>query len=283
VKDKRISAAVLAPLQDALTAAYWYKSQLRTFLNAATGEPQLMAQLDWSQYKRFIVRELVEKLAADQHKYFDTLFSLLLATADIGDPKHLKKLDDNGEQYREAVEALETLNLHVAKYRQLQSESEEIKRRQRVDRELAAQRQVTSEKLCKLKDDFLALHKLDPQTRGYKLEEVLNNLFRLHEINAKGPFRILGEQIDGAFTFEGTEFLLEAKWQKELSTTSDIDIFFGKVERKLDNTLGMFFSMSGFQKNALSLAGRGKRPALLLADGADLMLVLEGHLDLHEP
>jgi hypothetical protein len=32
------------------------------------------------------------------------------------------------------------------------------------------------------------------------------------DIEAKGSFRLEGEQIDGAFTFENAEYILEAKW-----------------------------------------------------------------------
>ena len=72
---------------------------------------------------------------------------------------------------------------------------------------------------------------------------------------------------------------MEAKWQAKLSTTGDLDTFGGKVRRKLDNTLGLFVSMSGFQPNAIELAGKEGRPAVILADGSDLMLVLDDKID----
>lgn len=50
-----MSPAVLVPLQDALATAYWYKTDLRAFLRSATGEPDLIAQLDWTDFKRNIV------------------------------------------------------------------------------------------------------------------------------------------------------------------------------------------------------------------------------------
>ena len=93
---KRVSPAVLVPLQEALATAYWFKNDLRAFLRSATGEPELIAQLDWGgSYKRAIVRQLVTPLADNQHRYFDTLVALILATAEI-DPSSLKRLDDGG-------------------------------------------------------------------------------------------------------------------------------------------------------------------------------------------
>ena len=58
-------------------------------------------------------------------------------------------------------------------------------------------------------------------------------LLAVYDIEAKGPFRIVGEQIDGAFTLEGTEYLLEAKWQREKTAGSDLAVFGSKIQGKL--------------------------------------------------
>lgn len=130
--------------------------------------------------------------------------------------------------------------------------------------------------------EFVAMHSQEPQARGYALEGLLNRLFHLYDIDVKGSFRIKGEQIDGAFTFEGTDYIIEAKWRRELSTTEDLSAFAGKVRRKLDNTLGLFLSISGFQPNAIELSGDGGRRMLLLAEGYDLAMVLDGRIRFDE-
>src|SRR3712207_5234732 len=91
---KRISPAVLYPLKEALTHAYWFKPDLRAFLASTLGNRELVAQLDWGRYKRMVVSQLVDTLATDQHRYFNDLLNLMLSTADIPDPTHLKRLDD---------------------------------------------------------------------------------------------------------------------------------------------------------------------------------------------
>ena len=53
----------------------------------------------------------------------------------------------------------------------------------------------------------------DFQARGYALEKLLNDLFLLYDLAPKSSFKITGEQIDGAFTFNNDEYLLEAKWR----------------------------------------------------------------------
>ena len=67
----------------------------------------------------------------------------------------------------------------------------------------------------------------------------------------KSSFKIIGEQIDGAFTFDGTDFLLEAKWQKEPIPASELYAFGGKITNKLKNTLGLFISIDGFSKDGI--------------------------------
>ena len=111
--------------------------------------------------------------------------------------------------------------------------------------------------------------------------DLLNSLFNMYDIDAKGPFRVAGEQIDGAFTFEDTEFLLEAKWRSEKTAASDLDTFAGKIGRRLDNTLGMFLSMNGYHDTAESLHSQA-RAVMILMDGADLSAVVEGRISMPE-
>lgn len=279
---KRVSPAVLVPLQEALATAYWFKNDLRAFLRSATGEPELITQLDWGgSYKRAIVRQLVTTLADNQHRYFDTLVALILATAEI-DPSSLKRLDDGAAKYESAIAALRVLQDMVGPYRAMRSEAEAAAQRRRLDQERAEQKQALARETSELNAEFISMHSQQAQARGYALENLLNRLFALYDIDVKGPFRIQGEQIDGAFTFEGTDYLLEAKWTQELSTTSDLSIFAEKVRRKLDNTLGLFLSISGFQPNAVALSGEGGRRLLLLAEGYDLAMVLDGKILLDE-
>jgi hypothetical protein len=265
-------------LKEALVLAFWYKKDLRAFLTSCLGRGELVAHLDWTDYKRAIVAHLVDSLAADQHRHFDDLLTLILATADITDPGHLKRIEDGARKYADAVAALKTLRDLVEPYRRLRSEEEEAVRRREADRAQAEMQRAINEKLAELRTSFYEMVKLPAQPRGYALEKFLNGLFALFDIDAKSPFRISGEQIDGAFTFEG-EFLLEAKWQDAKTPVADLDSFAGKVGRKLDNTLGLFLSMNGFQDSAIEVHSRG-RPVMFLMDGSDLSAVIEGRISL---
>jgi multidrug resistance efflux pump len=142
---RRINPAALHALKEALILAFWYKKDPRGFLTACLGRGELIAHLDWTDYKRAIVAQLVDSLAADQHRHFDDLLTLILATADITDPSHLKRLEDGERKYAEAVAALKTLRKLVEPYRQLRSDEEEANRRREADRAQAEMQRAVNE------------------------------------------------------------------------------------------------------------------------------------------
>jgi hypothetical protein len=280
--SKRINAVVVQPLKEALSLVFWYKNDLRAYLSIVLPDVALVSLLDWNEVKRSIVARLVDTMAGNQAKYFDELLTLILATADITDPNHLKHVDDGDHKYRQAVDALTTLRSLVEPYRALRTESEETLRRQQEEEARAAIRRDIRIKLGEFRDLLLELARQeDHQARGYALERLLNQLFALFDIDAKASFKIVGEQIDGAFTFEGTEYLFEAKWTKDRVGVADLDSFAGKIGRKLENTLGLFLAVNGFQDSVLTTYSQN-RPRLFLMDGSDLSAVLEDRIGLLE-
>jgi len=112
----------------------------------------------------------------------------------------------------------------------------------------------------------------DPRKRGYALESFLRDLFVLFDLNPRAAFRTQGEQIDGAFELDGTNFLLEAKWHASLTARVDLDAFSSKIADKIENTLGLFVSINGYEPMAVQKHS-GKGTAMILMDGVDLFAV----------
>ena len=136
------------------------------------------------------------------------------------------------------------------------------------------------DKLEKLTKEYIELlGSREPQRRGYRLEKIIRELFELFDLDPRASFKIVGEQIDGAFTFDATDYLLEGKWQQEPVAAADLDVLAGKLGRKLDNTLGLFLSINGFSEDGVKAHSSGRR-LMLLVDGSDLMAILEGRIDL---
>ena len=126
----------------------------------------------------------------------------------------------------------------------------------------------------------MELLKADVQKRGYQLEKLLRDLFELFDLDPKASFKIIGEQIDGAFTFDGIDYLSRPAEAGQVDPGA-LDRFDGKIRRKLENTLGLFVAINGFSETAVGTHSGG-RPTMILMDGADLWAVLEARIPLTE-
>ena len=122
-------------------------------------------------------------------------------------------------------------------------------------------------RLIALRNDLLGLEPLAAQTRGYALEALLKELFNVYGLEAREPFRLRGEQIDGSFVLQGEVYLVEAKWQAAPTAAADLHTFHGKLEQKAAWARGLFVSNSGFTEDGLAAFGRGKR--VIGMDGLD--------------
>lgn len=85
-------------------------------------------------------------------------------------------------------------------------------------------------KLLALRNDLIGFAQLAPQARGYAFETLLRDLFNVFGLQAREPFRLKGEQIDGSFILQGETYLIEAKWQAAPTGVADLHTFHGKLE-----------------------------------------------------
>ena len=134
-------------------------------------------------------------------------------------------------------------------------------------------------RLLDLRSDLLGFTQLTAQKRGYAFEALLRDLFNVFGLEAREPFRLKGEQIDGSFLLQGETYLVEAKWQDAQTGVADLHTFHGKVEQKAAWTRGLFLSHSGFTEEGLAAFGRGKK--VICMDGLDLYETLSRELPLN--
>lgn len=279
---KRVSQGALGALKDALAVVYWYKPDFETFVRGSVSRPEILTRLNFQEPKRRVAGELVEHLAADQARYFDDLLSLMgeLVAFDDDFP-HLARLDDGKAKVASARAAVGSLRKYYDGHATIVAQREEAAERRERHKAEGARTRADCEKLDELRSTTSALFEVDPQRRGYELEKVLRELFDLFDLDAKSAFKISGEQIDGAFTFEGIDYLLEARWQADLVEPAALDVFDGKIRRKLENTLGLFIAINGFAETAVRNHSRA-RPTMILMEGADLWAVLESRIPLSD-
>lgn len=117
------------------------------------------------------------------------------------------------------------------------------------------------------------------QAAGQALNSLLSDLFGHFDLHPTEAFRVVGEEIDGAFVFEGESYLVEAKWTKPQTQVQPLYAFDGKVERKSHYTRGLFISINGYTEDALAAYEKGS-PRSVLIDGAHLFRVLSGAMSL---
>lgn len=120
-----------------------------------------------------------------------------------------------------------------------------------------------------LEERFLALYEMsdEPQARGRHFETLLTDLFNAWGMDARGGFRVVGEQIDGSVQHGNDTYLLEAKWHRAKTDATTLHGFQGKVSERPEWTRGLFVSFSGFTEVGLQAFTARK---IILADGMDI-------------
>jgi hypothetical protein len=215
--NKKISPQAILALKEALSVIFWKKEDLRDFIKLTLTDSAILGTINWELTKREAVKELIERMSNRTDIFKDDLMNLLLAVTDITDFSHLKFWDEDGSKTIKAKEAVEKLRVQTKGYIQITKEQEEAQKRRAATEKKIKKNKSLEEELNSLRQKFneIAIIK-NAQKRGYALEPFLNDLFLLYELDPKGSFKINGEQIDGAFTFDGSDYLLEAKWQMQV-------------------------------------------------------------------
>lgn len=196
----------------------------------------------------------------------------------------LRKVPDENVPDRDAaVDALRWLK-KLAASQKIETEAVQGETDARVMEAKRKQAAVAAgaKKMEELRTIFMAMatSKDDPQARGYGLEDLLVELFAVHEIAYRPPYRTETEQIDGHFKFKGFDYLVEARWRRDPPAEADLAILKTKVDKKIASTRGLFVSIVGFRNEVLLEFTRGVSANIVLMDGTDLALILEGQVSL---
>lgn len=280
---KAYTPQVFDALGECLCTVYWYKKDLKSLLVRCGVKPTRVSALNW-EYKRAAVSELLDELAAAGAAQTTLVAALIGAVVEQDDSfPRLAGLEDGKrkvEQARIAVRTLRDLIGHqsvVEHAAAARAEKQTEAERTRLER---AQR---AESLARLKQRFFDLNAMaDPRKRGIDFQGWLGDLFALHDLEPRGSFASEGEQIDGSIRVDAQTLLVEARWTKDLVAPEGVRDFIGKLEQKLDNTLGLMVSVEGFTEAAHAKAQGGGRLLAVFIDGQDLVPVLDGLVDLVE-
>jgi len=259
--------------------AFWLKDPLRAFVVGA-GVPADLYDRFAEEPKFKIARHLLSELDAmgpDGWHIQQRLVTELCQLRNVPDATVPSKDD--------ALASLRALK-ELAKAHQLAVDQDRSASEQRAAEARVKQAALLArhEKVQQLRSEFYAMAsaKDDPQQRGYGLEDLLADLFDLNEISYRRPYRTKTEQIDGHFTFKGFDYLVEARWRAVLPSEADLGGFKSKIDKKLTSTRGLFVSINGFRAEVVQEFTKGASSNMVLVDGEDVTLVLEGHLSLSD-
>lgn len=277
-RKKKISPQQILAVREALSVIYWKKEDLQQFIKLTLDNPTIVATVNWNVTKREVVKEIINRMSNRLDLYENDLINLIHAVTDFNDFGNLSYWDEDGSKMTKAKAAVDNLR-KVTKVVIHNSKDQEESIARRIKAEQAVKKALSLDaELSQLKDEFnkIALNK-NFQQRGFLLEKFLYNLFLLFDLDPKGSFKINGEQIDGAFTFQNTDYLLEAKWAKEVNR-SDLATFCFKVESKFKNAAGLLISIDGVTKEAISSDFK----SIIIMDGVDLQAILDSRITLSD-
>lgn len=281
IRTRRIAAGAYDALIEALAVIFWNKRPFERFIRMSLRDhPELVAALAFSQTKREVANDLVTSMAQKELRYQATTISLMVEVAAMEEFPNLEQQEDRDALVATAKAAVAALRKWTTQYSDLAEARERLEREQAEAKVRYESQRSLARLLEQLKDEYLAMYSMtDPHARGRAFEALLNKLFLLHDLNPRKSFVISNEQIDGAFTFNTDDYLLEAKWEQQRTAREDVDVLAAKVRRKGPNALGLFVSVAGFSDAAINAHTDGGYGVIFM-DGTDLFSVLEGRVEL---
>jgi hypothetical protein len=128
---KVIASSACVALKEALSTLYWYKSDLRSFLTTTISNPALLAPLNWADYKRNIVGQLVDYMSKRQEQYQGELVRLMSEVSRVDDFSHLERLEAGKEKAEAARKAVAALRKHTTGHDTLIDEQRRAEERRR--------------------------------------------------------------------------------------------------------------------------------------------------------
>ncbi|MGV9300047.1 hypothetical protein [Amycolatopsis sp. NPDC003676] len=282
---KRISTAAYQALRAALPVITWNKRPFETYLRTALREhPALLVGLNFSDTKRNVSDQLIDTLITHEDKYQDVTLQLMLELASMTKFPNLEQIKDDADRtlrLQEAIDAINHLKSVTEEYsgRLADAERQEAARKAAADQAAAIRK--FSDDLAVLRDRFLQLQQgLDKHKRGYALESLLADLFLLYDLEPRVAYNLELEQIDGSFSFDTDDYIIEARWRDALADRGDGDIFKAKVLSKGKNAMGLFVSIKGYTANFIKRFEEST--PFITMDGSDLYLILEGRVRLDD-
>jgi len=279
---QQISAEGYRAFGDALARIYWRKPVFERYIRLILRDhAELIAALPFSDTKRTVCDELINRLSNAEARYHDLTLSLMIQVSQISEFPDLVAQHDKPELVPAAEEAVAYLSRLVEPLKGRMTEAERVRQSTEERRSLELAVTLFKTELAQILGRFIQLTgSIDPQGRGLEYERLLVDVFSLYDLEPRFSYRRDMDQIDGSFHFDSDDYILEAKWLKGPAEKIDADSFASKIGRTGKNGLGLFVSANGFTAGFKQVY-EWRTPFITL-DNHDLFLVLDSRMRLDE-
>jgi hypothetical protein len=169
-----------------------------------------------------------------------------------------------------------------------QDSENEIQRRREEHRLKIKEVAEKKRQLEEIKQKLYSLFSMtDEQKQGIILEEILNRLFKIHDIPIRESFKVkkekeqgVGDRIDGEIELEGRIYFTEMKWAKAPTDVGDVLKHLVRVSQR-SGTHSLFISASGYTKPAISVCQEAlEKTVIILCSLEEIVKLLENEKDL---
>ena len=126
--------------------------------------------------------------------------------------------------------------------------------------------------MTELIDKYKRISKLPPKRRGTRFERLLYEIFDQENILLERSYfnEDGSQQIDGAIEVNNRIFITEVKWEESKTlAASKLYSFLGKVNSKIDGTLGLFISYNELGNNFINSVRAGIKQNCIIINGKD--------------
>jgi len=268
-------------MRDCILAIFWPKKEIISFFqnnNCTSNDLKDVQNFKEPEMKRAeIVDRVFEKLQMRDDGGLGQFRSMLHSLINWSnfDPYYFEKIHKLNKD-----EALRRIS-HLKQLQEIRDEK--LKQQQKNHTRMNEEASKSKKTFEDLRSQFTMLYQgkdkqgniISLQKRGYLLESFLRELCLYEKLSVTEPFKITGEQIDGAIKFEGENYIIEAKWQDWPTASEALYQFAYKVEGKMYGR-GVFISVNGYSHDSLKALTTGKALKTVLFDGGDLTLVIDG-------
>ncbi len=273
----KISFEIQQQIIQCFGLCFHYKDTVVSFMQAS-GVPNNLI-LRWKSEPKFVwAKNVINELNKTENGRF---IIRQIATEFY----NMKNIPDEVQDRHQGLDALRKLKRMLGNTQQNNTNETSNNSYHRLKQEKKIQiRQQQLQKIEELKFEYYSLFSSEnPQDRGYRLEKIVANLFKINEIDYHDSYRNSSntQQLDGYFRFEGFDYLVEMKWEKNPVNSPKIASLKQKVDTKLTSTRGLFLSINGFRDEVIQdFANRDSK--ILFMDGQELSYILENRITLYE-